>query len=62
MVDYSRMLDALMAKIGPRDHAEKEIIYRLAASQWDKFQTGEVNVQHEVPPACTGTLAVARAY
>ncbi len=76
MVDYSRMLDALMAKIGPRDHAEKEIIYRLAASQWetqrfrcirlfileDKFQTVEVKIQHEVLPACTGALTVARAY
>ncbi|MCX6607306.1 MAG: hypothetical protein NTV52_27495 [Acidobacteria bacterium] len=76
MVDYSRMLDALMAKIGPRDHAEKEIIYRLAASQWesqrfrcirlflleDKFQTGEVKVQHEVLPACAGALTLARAY
>ena len=76
MVDYSRMLDALMAKIGPRDHAEKEIIYRLAASQWetqrfrcirlflleDKFQTVEVKVQHEVLPSCTGALTVARAY
>jgi hypothetical protein len=76
MVDYSRMLDALMAKIGPRDHAEKEIIYRLAASQWetqrfrcirlflleDKFQTVEVKVQHEVLPACAGALTLARAY
>ncbi len=76
MVDYSRMLDSLMTKLGPRDHAEKEVIYRLAASQWevqrfrcirlilleDKFQTVEVKVQHEALPACTGALAMARAY
>ena len=76
MVDYSRMLDSLMTKLGPRDHAEKEVIYRLAASQWetqrfrcirlilleDKFQTVEVKRQHEALPSCTGALAMARAY
>ncbi len=76
MVDYSRVLDALMAKLGPRDHAEKEVIYRLGASQWecqrfrcirmylleDKFQTVAVKIQHEVLPACAGAVALARAY
>ncbi len=76
MVDYSRVLDALMAKLGPRDHAEKEVIYRLAASQWecqrfrcirlflleDKFQTVAVKIHHEVLPACVGAVALSRAY
>lgn len=76
MVDYSRTLDSLMAKLSPRDFAEKEIIYRIAASQWelirfrcirmvlleDQFQTVADKIQNDVLPSCAGAIALARAY
>jgi len=76
MVDYSRILEGLMAKLSPRDSAEKEIIYRIAASQWelirfrcirmvlleDQFQTVADKIQNDVLPSCAGAIALARAY
>ncbi len=76
MVDYSRILEGLMAKLSPRDPAEKEIIYRIAASQWelirfrcirmvlleDQFQTVADKIQNDVLPSCAGAIALARAY
>ena len=76
MVDYSRILDGLMAKLSPRDPAEKEVIYRIAASQWelnrfrcirlilleDQFQTVADKIQNDFLPSCAGAVALARAY
>ncbi|GEM_PF-3474248 len=60
-------------KTVPRVHAEKEVICRLAANQWeyqrfrcirlivleDKCQTVEVRLQHEALPAGAGAFAIA---
>ena len=76
MVEYSRILDALMAKLSPRDPAEKEIIYRISASQWelvrfrcirlilleDQFQTVSDKIRNDFLPSCAGAVGLARAY
>ncbi len=75
MVDYSRVLDAVIAKPAPGGHAQTEVSCCLAASQWecqrfrcirmylleDKFQTVAVKIQQELLPSRAEAVALALA-
>ena len=76
MAEYVRSVEALAAKLAPRDEVELEIVHRVAAGQWeirrlrcirlvlleDQFQTIEHKMKHCAIPECGGALYLARAY
>jgi len=76
MAEYVRSIEALVAKLAPRDEVELEIVHRVAAGQWeirrlrcirlvlleDQFQTVELKMKHCAIPECGGALYLARAY
>ncbi len=76
MAEYLRSMEALVAKLTPRDEVELELVHRVAASQWeirrfrcirlvlleDQFQTVDVKMKHCAIPECGGALYLARAY
>jgi len=76
MAEYVRSVEALVAKLAPRDEVELEIVHRVAAGQWeirrlrcirlvlleDQFQTVELKMKHCAIPECGGALYLARAY
>jgi hypothetical protein len=76
MAAYVRSVEALVAKLAPRDEVELELVHRVAAAQWeirrfrslrlvlleDQFQTVELKTKHHPLPECPGALYLARAY
>lgn len=73
---YTRTVEGLLTKLAPRDHAERDVIYRLAACQWelnryramrlflleDKFQTVDVKMNQGGTPVCSESLYLVRAF
>ncbi len=76
MAEYVRSVEALAAKLAPRDEVELEIVHRVAAGQWeirrlrcirlvlleDQFQTVEHKIKHQALPECGGAVSLSFAY
>jgi hypothetical protein len=76
IAEYARSVEALVAKLAPRDEVELEIVHRVAAGQWevrrlrcirlvlleDQFQTVGHKIKHQALPECAGAVALGFAY
>jgi hypothetical protein len=76
VAEYVRSVEALVAKLAPRDEVELEIVHRVAAAQWeirrlrcirlvlleDQFQTVGHKIKHQALPECSGAVALGFAY
>jgi hypothetical protein len=76
VAEYARSVEALVAKLAPRDEVELEIVHRVAAGQWeirrlrcirlvlleDQFQTVGHKIKHQALPECAGAVALGFAY